>query len=154
MTLLETPQGGSAHGDTLYDVAGNEVFAQEGHYYNGPISYTILDSNVTHMLNVVDMASQSGNPYPNTASHISGQARDRQGLLFVSLQFDTGMTNLFATYLIPDQTEVYHYGHSYTQGSSYVNQAKASINNSGTMIVWTSDWMSGGLTHEFLARQK
>jgi len=153
-TRLAATSGGNAHGDTLYDVAGNEVFAQEGHFYDGQISYTILESNINHVLDVVDTASQSGVKYPNSASHVSGQARDRPGLLFVSMANHSGMSNLFATYLIPNQTEVYHYGHTYSRGDSYASQAKASINNSGTMVVWTTDWMTGGLTYELLARQK
>lgn len=147
-------RGGGSHGDTMYDVAGNEVYVEEGHYSNGQIAYTILDTNERHFTNMVDVSTQSGVKYPNTASHISGQARDLQGLVFVSLQDTSGMFSMFASYLVPGQSEVYHFGHTYTRGDSYASEAKASISNDGKTIVWSSDWMSGGQTYEFLARQK
>ncbi len=152
-TKLNTTSSGNAHGDVLFDVAGNEVFAQEGHFYDGDISYTTLKSNVLHRMNVVDASTQSGVKYPNAASHISGQARDVQGRLFVSLQDTSGMASMFTVDLVPGQTKVQSWGHSHTSGDSYASEAKATISNDGKTIVWSSNLM-GGTTNEYLARLK
>lgn len=150
---LNTQSGGSAHGDLMYDAAGNEVFVQEGNFYQGQIAYTILSNNTHHTMDLVDTTSQENVAYPNSASHISGQARDLPGFVFVSLQDTSGMFNMFGAYLKPNQSEVYRYGYTFTNGTSYGNEAKASIDNTGRYIVWTSDWM-GGTTYEFLAKVK
>lgn len=153
-TELNSRAGGSAHGDMMYDVAGNEVFVQEANFNHGQISYTELESNVHHTMSLVDTESQTGVAYANSASHISGQAINEQGFVLVSMQDTSGMFNMFGAYLVPGQSEVYQYGHTYTTGTSYRTEAKATINNSGQMVVWTSDWMGGGSTYEFLARIK
>lgn len=151
-TKLNTTSSGNAHGDVLFDVAGNEVFAQEGNFYDGDIAYTILKSNVLHRIDVVNAATQTGVAYPNAASHISGQAADVQGRLFVSLQNTSGMSSMFTVDLVPGQTKVQSWGHSYTTGNTYESHAKATMSNDGNTIVWSSDSM-GGTTREFLARK-
>lgn len=153
-TKLNAKHGGNAHADLMFDVEGNEVIVQEANFNHGQISYTILDTNEFHVMSLVDTTTQTGVSYPNSSSHVSGQARDQQGFVLISLQDTSGMFNMFGAYLKPGQNEVYKYGHTYTHGNSYPKEAKASIDNSGRYIVWSSDWMGGGETYEFLARIK
>lgn len=144
-------QTGDTHGDMMFDVAGNEVYVQEGNFNHGDISYVILNTNTLQKMDLVDTATQSGVSYPNSASHISGQARDIQGRAFVSLQNTSGMSSMFAVDLIPGQTQVYNWGHSYTTGNTYPSHAKATISNDGKRVIWSSDWMTGGASYTFMS---
>ena len=154
MVVLDTNGTGASHGDLMFDKAGNEVFVQEGHFYNGNISYNVLSTNTLHQMIPVNVGSQSGGKYPNTASHISGQMRDVPGTVFISMQLNSTMSNMFTVDLVPGQSKVRSYGHTYTSGNSYPSEAKASISNDGRTSVWSSDWMTGGGVFEMMGRVK
>ena len=147
-------QTGNTHGDMMYDVAGNEVYVQEGNFSHGDISYIILDTNTLQLMDLVDTATQTGVSYPNSASHISGQARDIPGRAFVSLQHASGMSSMFAVDLVPGQSQVYNWGHSHSTAIRYYATAKATISNDGTRVVYSSDWMTGGTIYTFMAKIK
>lgn len=152
--LLNTNQTGNAHSDLMLDKQGNEVIVQEGNFHEGDISFTILETNELHQMNLVNTRKQNPLTYPSSAAHISGQATDFSGRVLVSLNKDTGMRSIFSADLVPGQKKIFSWGHTYSTGDSYYSQAHTTISSDGKTIIWTSDWMKPGSTYEFLARIK
>ena len=154
-TRLNTNQYGNAHSDLMLDKEGNEVFVQEGHFNNGDISYNIMETNTLHQMDLVITETQNALTFPSTASHISGQATDVPGRVLISLNYQTGMSSIFAADLVPGQSKIYNWGHSHSTGDSYYSEAHATISSDSRSVIWTSNWMSsGGGNYEFLARVK
>jgi len=61
----------------------------------------------------------------------------------------------FAADIVPGQTQVQVYGHTYTRADVYETQAKATISADGKTVIWVSGWMNGGRNvYTFLARIK
>lgn len=153
VVALNTKLSGNAHADLALDLNNNEVIVQEGNYHDGDISYTLLEENKTYFLDVVDTV-KTDVEYPNSAAHISAQAHGVPGKVLVSLQHRSGQSSIFSIDLEPEQNKIANWGHTFTTGHSYFTEAKATISNDATMVLWTSNWMQGDQTYEFLARIK
>lgn len=134
--VLNSKSIGVAHADLVVDKNGNEVLVREGNDHDGDISYTMLESNTLHVLDVVSTRAFECIEYSSAAANISGQAHNVPGRILFSLQAASGFSSLFTVDLEPHQSWIRSWGYSFSTGSKIKQKRRQPL-------VSTGRWLSG-----------